>query len=391
MPRDSNGNYTLPAGNPVVTGTVIATAWANPTLGDVANEMTNSLDRQGRGGMLAPFKFLDGTAGAPGMTWTSEPSMGFFRAGASDMGATVAGVPRMRWTSVGVDVWNTANSTWVALTGSTGTQFALLNAQNRFTNSQIVQTTDGAWNLWKDATPTYAARLALNLGFPDGIDVSLFDDIGGAWVPKFGATKTGSAYRNNTHTFLNNAGTSYCTVDTAGITMRGFGVNVYAANGADGFQFVPPANGGANGTLNKVGSLTTIQSTLNFQLISAATLSLLDSTNTVNSILQTASTGLTFNNTNAAKTFDFFSAGVPLGRLGDGGWSLLTGRGVTFSNVSDTGTRRFLMSATADVVVESRGALWHWVEPLFVTGFVSISTTTPAATGSPGNVVLVYE
>ncbi len=48
MSRNGSGLYTLPAGNPVVTLTTIATAWANNTLQDIANELTNSLDKGGR-------------------------------------------------------------------------------------------------------------------------------------------------------------------------------------------------------------------------------------------------------------------------------------------------------------------------------------------------------
>ena len=55
MPRDAGGNYTLPGGNPVVTGTVITSTWANPTMSDIANEITNSLSRNGQGGMLGRY------------------------------------------------------------------------------------------------------------------------------------------------------------------------------------------------------------------------------------------------------------------------------------------------------------------------------------------------
>lgn len=54
MSRDSNGDYTLPAGvNPVVAATTITDDWANTTLQDVATALTDSLDRQGRGAPLA--------------------------------------------------------------------------------------------------------------------------------------------------------------------------------------------------------------------------------------------------------------------------------------------------------------------------------------------------
>lgn len=43
MPRDINGVYTLPAGNPVVPGTVISTNWANNTLTDIAAALTASI------------------------------------------------------------------------------------------------------------------------------------------------------------------------------------------------------------------------------------------------------------------------------------------------------------------------------------------------------------
>ena len=78
---------------------------------DIASdELTNSLDRNGRGGMLGPFKFADGLVGAPGITWNSEPTSGFFRAGGNDMEAVIAGVPRMRWTATSVDVWDTGTA-----------------------------------------------------------------------------------------------------------------------------------------------------------------------------------------------------------------------------------------------------------------------------------------
>lgn len=48
MSRNGSGVYSLPAGNPVVTLTAISTSWANSTLTDIANELTNSIDKGGR-------------------------------------------------------------------------------------------------------------------------------------------------------------------------------------------------------------------------------------------------------------------------------------------------------------------------------------------------------
>lgn len=49
MPRDGSGNYTLPSGNPVVSGTVISSSgWGNPTMSDIAAALTQSLSRDGQ-------------------------------------------------------------------------------------------------------------------------------------------------------------------------------------------------------------------------------------------------------------------------------------------------------------------------------------------------------
>jgi hypothetical protein len=46
--RDGSGTYSLPAGNPVSTGTVISSTWANTTLSDIATGLSNSLAKDGQ-------------------------------------------------------------------------------------------------------------------------------------------------------------------------------------------------------------------------------------------------------------------------------------------------------------------------------------------------------
>lgn len=48
MPRNGSGTYTLPAGNPVVTGTVISSTWANNTLSDIGTALTQSVAKDGQ-------------------------------------------------------------------------------------------------------------------------------------------------------------------------------------------------------------------------------------------------------------------------------------------------------------------------------------------------------
>jgi len=102
MPRNGSGTYTLPVGNPVEPNTVIEAEWANTTLDDIGNEITDSLSRTGEGGMLAPLRFYAGTAGVPGIGWLDETSSGFYRSGAGEFWATVLGTEVVQFSDTGV-------------------------------------------------------------------------------------------------------------------------------------------------------------------------------------------------------------------------------------------------------------------------------------------------
>jgi hypothetical protein len=100
MPRNSSGTYSLPSGiNPVVSNTLIETAWANPTMSDLGSALSDSLDRYGRGSMLAAMRLVDGTQTAPGLCFGSESTTGFYRAGAGAMNWTLLGVSRLLLTA----------------------------------------------------------------------------------------------------------------------------------------------------------------------------------------------------------------------------------------------------------------------------------------------------
>lgn len=48
MSRNGSGTYSLPAGNPVVTGTTISSSWANNTMNDIASALTGSVAADGQ-------------------------------------------------------------------------------------------------------------------------------------------------------------------------------------------------------------------------------------------------------------------------------------------------------------------------------------------------------
>jgi hypothetical protein len=48
MARNGSGTYSLPSGNPVVSGSTISSNWANNTLSDIATALTGSLAKDGQ-------------------------------------------------------------------------------------------------------------------------------------------------------------------------------------------------------------------------------------------------------------------------------------------------------------------------------------------------------
>lgn len=96
MARDGSGNYSLPAGNPTVAGTTIASTWANTLATDLATEITNSLDRGGRGGMTAALRLANGSLGTPALAFTSETGLGLYRAASGQLVAGIGGVRQVQ-------------------------------------------------------------------------------------------------------------------------------------------------------------------------------------------------------------------------------------------------------------------------------------------------------
>jgi hypothetical protein len=103
MPRNASGTYSLPSGNPVSSGTLIDSNWANNTLNDLANEVTDSLSRSAEGGMLAPLRLTDGVQATPSLAFTNEPSTGLYRAGTNEAWFVTGGNQVAKFTSTGME------------------------------------------------------------------------------------------------------------------------------------------------------------------------------------------------------------------------------------------------------------------------------------------------
>jgi hypothetical protein len=101
MPRDSAGNTSFTSGVPVTGGTNISSAVFNALMADVYAMVQDSLSRSGKGGLLGPLKFADGSAAAPSIAFTEEGASGLHRAGANDHRYSIAGADVLKLLATG--------------------------------------------------------------------------------------------------------------------------------------------------------------------------------------------------------------------------------------------------------------------------------------------------
>jgi hypothetical protein len=104
MSRNGSGTYTLPAGNPVVTGTTISSTWANSTLTNIASALTDSLAADGQTTATGNLKMGNNriTGLADGIASTDAATK-------SQVDTAIAGLGTM----------STQNANAVAITGGT--------------------------------------------------------------------------------------------------------------------------------------------------------------------------------------------------------------------------------------------------------------------------------
>lgn len=146
MPRNASGTYTLPAGNPVVSGNIIEASWANSTMSDMATELTNSLSRSGAGGMTGAFRAADGSASVPGVAFGSETTTGFYRASTNDVRFVIATNELQRWTASGTAITGTLSVSGAAtFTGTTATFINATAYYPQIVNRNTTNDANGAY------------------------------------------------------------------------------------------------------------------------------------------------------------------------------------------------------------------------------------------------------
>jgi hypothetical protein len=129
--RNGSGTMSLYSpGNPVVSGTTITSSAFNNTMNDLATEMTDSLSRSGKGGMLAALRGVNGTVGAPAFSWTGDTDTGLYWIGANNPAMSAGGTKIQEWATTGASLYGTT-----ALNTSTTGQSATVALYARNTDA----------------------------------------------------------------------------------------------------------------------------------------------------------------------------------------------------------------------------------------------------------------
>ncbi len=142
MSRNGSGTYTLPAGNPVVTGTTISSTWANNTLADIAATLTDSVAADGQTAMTGDLQM-----GSNRITGLADGIASSDAATVSQVTAVVTGY-QTEITAVGILKGAGAGSISAA---TAGTDYTVATAVTNFSKQQYfgnVALTDAATIAW---------------------------------------------------------------------------------------------------------------------------------------------------------------------------------------------------------------------------------------------------
>jgi hypothetical protein len=118
MSRNGSGTYTLPAGNPVVTGTTISSTWANNTLTDIASALTDSVAADGQTAMTGPLNMNSQKIQnlATGTAPTDASTVAQVTSAVAITGGTITGVT-INNSTIGATTPSTGAFTTISATG----------------------------------------------------------------------------------------------------------------------------------------------------------------------------------------------------------------------------------------------------------------------------------
>lgn len=129
MSRNGNGTYNLPAGNPVSSGSVISSSWANSTLSDIAVALTGSLAADGQTPVTGNLNMAGNKISNLGAATlaTDAPNFTQVTSAVAITGGNINGVPIGQSTA--------ANGTFTNLTANTTLKVPVGTLDQRSTNA----------------------------------------------------------------------------------------------------------------------------------------------------------------------------------------------------------------------------------------------------------------
>lgn len=122
--RNSSGTMVQING-PYTSGSVISSSVVNARFSDIETEITNSLDRSGRGAMTGQLQLASGTVTTPGLGFSSNTGDGLYRIGANNPGFAVNGSKRQEWNTTGTLVTGTLGASGISTFATGGTKLAI--------------------------------------------------------------------------------------------------------------------------------------------------------------------------------------------------------------------------------------------------------------------------
>lgn len=102
--------------------TVISTTAVNGDFSDIATALTDSLARDGQGGMTGAFRAIDGTVSLPGISFVSDPDSGIRRVTANELAVTVGGADALTINATNATFASGINVSMAGALAITGTQ-----------------------------------------------------------------------------------------------------------------------------------------------------------------------------------------------------------------------------------------------------------------------------
>lgn len=250
MSRNGSGTYSLPAGQPVVTGTVIDSTIFNAFTADIAAAMTASIAKDGQTTPTAnlPMGTFKHTGVADATVRTQYASAGQVQDGSLRYIGAIAGVDTITGTAIPSGLAYTTGQDFIFLPAGSNTGAATINL-NALGAKNIVKGSTGAALAAGDLVLNVPARIAYNgtsfyLQNPATNAAGAFlADTGAVGTPSYSFvvdTDTGM-YRSAANQLAFAAGgTNYLIITTNAIAAQGASTQFHSQDGtaaAPGFTF----------------------------------------------------------------------------------------------------------------------------------------------------------